>query len=113
MKNSSSMPLSSVFSDNQLNWKKDLNELTTEHKTDENHINYVDNFRLTLSYLLYAKGIKMHLNKCIQMQMKKLVCIISILLDPHTNLGSAFLQQFRRVMVSWEEAPYKSMVRVD
>ena len=35
--------------------------------------------------------------------MKKLVCIISILLDPHTNLGSAFLQQFRRVMIYWEE----------
>ena len=89
------MPLSSVFSDNQLNWKKDLNELTIRHKTYENHINYIDNFRLTFSYLLYAKCIKMHLNKCIKMQMKKLVCIISILLDPHTNLGSAFLQQFR------------------
>ena len=65
IKNSSYMPFSSVFSDNQLNWKKDLNELTTGHKTYENHINYIDNFRLTLSYLLYTKCIKIHLNKCI------------------------------------------------
>lgn len=48
-----------------------------------------------------------------KMQMKKLVCIISILLDPHTNLGSAFLQQLRGVMVSWAETPYKSMVSAD
>lgn len=66
IKNSSYMPLSSVFSDNQLTWKKDLNELTTGRKTYENHINYIDNFRLTFSYLLYAKCIKMHLNKCIK-----------------------------------------------